>query len=74
MISAIYANRASRMDQDDNNNDDNNDGVNHNDDNDDHNDKLKMKIHGVRNTRERLFNCNQCSWLCNMCKPGIQLF
>ena len=43
VISAIYANQASRMDQDDNNIDDSNDGVNHNDDNDDHNDKFKMK-------------------------------
>ena len=32
VISAIYANQASRMDQDDNN-----DGVNNNDDKDDHN-------------------------------------
>ena len=38
MISAIYANLASRMDQDDNK-----DGANNNDDKDDHNDKFKMK-------------------------------
>ena len=47
VISAIYANQASRMDQDDNN-----DGVNHNDDNDDHNDKLKMKIQFAQHQRE----------------------
>ena len=34
---------------------------------------LKWK-YNLRNTRESLFNCDQCSWLCNMCKPGIQLF
>ena len=38
MISAIYANLASRMDQDDNK-----DGANNNVDKDDHNDKFKMK-------------------------------
>ena len=46
MISAIYANQASRMDQDDNN-----DGVNNNDDNDDHNDKLIMKVQGPHHQR-----------------------
>ena len=47
VISAIYANQASRMDQDDNN-----DGVNHNDDKDDHNDKFKLKIQGAQHQRE----------------------
>ena len=54
MISAIYANQASRMDQDDSNNDDNNDGVNNNDDKDDQNDKFKMKIKVAQHQREAL--------------------
>ena len=52
VISAIYANQASRMDQNDNNNDDNNDGVNNNDDNDDHNATFKMKIQCAQHQRE----------------------
>ena len=42
VISAIYANQASRMDQDDNNNGDK----------DDHNDKFKMKIQFAQHQRE----------------------